>query len=576
MKVATWGSKICDDALRYSKNENVCRMVEISPFSLLTPHFEKMQEVCHEWNIYPNNEYLNKIFALDYSKQVLRYMMQKECDYIVINLDSMRLFLREFILSDGTIFRIREDLAINDSLPEIRKQIENDLNLKVIDERVVKPMLFENVQLEKEIEEVCKCIKIFFDVDKLVLLETHNVYQYIDKYNKIVPNVSIVNVVNRQNDFYDRCIHCFKKHINCKTIVCPNTLVGDARRNGVNMFNFGTIYYEYINKCLDSIENKEYSEEKKQEILFEYENKQRIEIEEIILRPIIDLTFHRRNGRKIVLIGESETYEYNLKKKYGIKVDLKVEYPEEQNINATKNILKSIEYKNDEYLCVVPYIKGNFPILELLWSYGYGLGKGYICNVHDPVIFRQFEGEYQDFYNNRIISNRLINLELKGIGNQIYFDRGNMECISSLIVFNQTRVTVENMIGTISSRIYDGATLEIKSNTRIEKDVHIRCTFFSETKIGQECVIEADTVVFNGDGHAIFDLHTGNNINYDLNRNLDSKRKIIIGDNVHLGNNCFVLSGTNIPTGSYVRDNSFVNKVFSKNCLLAGNPAKEI
>lgn len=579
MKVATWGSKVCDDALRYSKNQNVCRMVEISPFSLRTPHFDKMQNIYHEWSFYGDNDFLNKIFSLDYSKQVLKHITDSQCEYVVLSLDSMRLFLREFTLSDGTFFRLREEAGVVNHLPEIRTQIEKDLALKIVQEKVIRPMAYDDETLEYEIKAFCELLMQHFDTKKIILLKIHNVYQYIDKNNMITPALDMVHVVNKQNYFYDRCTDVFSKYIDCQTIECPSVLVGDTRRWNFNIFHYTLFYYEYINKCIDAVGRNEYREQRKQVILNEYICKQNLEIEELIYKPLIDLAYHRRQGRKLVLVGKSVVFEYNLRKKYGIIPNVYIEYDAETSEESIKQQLEAIKGKKNEYLCIVPKIYENVPILKLLWMYGYGFNSGYISNVHNAVMLKGFQGLYEDFYGNRIEAKRKINLELRGIGNKFYFGKGESPCDDVIILLSQTYVRVADDVQLekkgFSSTMYDGASLEIGEDTLVRDWVHIRGSFFTNTRIGARCEIGEAAVIFNGDGHAIFDLHTGKNVNYDLNNVPEYKREIIVEDDIYIGDNCFILSGSKIPSGSVIRDGSFINKVFSVSSILSGMPARE-
>ncbi|MCI8323418.1 MAG: hypothetical protein HFI54_07215 [Lachnospiraceae bacterium] len=83
-----------------------------------------------------------------------------------------------------------------------------------------------------------------------------------------------------------------------------------------------------------------------------------------------------------------------------------------------------------------------------------------------------------------------------------------------------------------------------------------------------------DVFLRSNDGHSIFDIATGKNIN--STQEIGKKRKIEIGNHVWVGMRAAILYHTKIGDGSIVGALSLVKNVFPNNCILAGTPAKMI
>ena len=89
----------------------------------------------------------------------------------------------------------------------------------------------------------------------------------------------------------------------------------------------------------------------------------------------------------------------------------------------------------------------------------------------------------------------------------------------------------------------------------------------SEVEIGEDCMFGFDTIIYNTDGHSIF--QNGNLIN--------KADKLVIGDHVWCGWGSTILKNSYIPSGCIVGKSAVVAKKFEKeNVVIAGNPAKII
>jgi len=114
----------------------------------------------------------------------------------------------------------------------------------------------------------------------------------------------------------------------------------------------------------------------------------------------------------------------------------------------------------------------------------------------------------------------------------------------------------------------ENATIIIGENTRI----HGSCIHaYEDIFIGKNCLIAANTQIFDAGGHGLsFPL-----VEERINTKGDSK-PIRIEDNVWIGANCIILPGVNIGKGSIVGAGSVVTKDIPAYVLSGGNPARVI
>lgn len=97
---------------------------------------------------------------------------------------------------------------------------------------------------------------------------------------------------------------------------------------------------------------------------------------------------------------------------------------------------------------------------------------------------------------------------------------------------------------------------------------------YTEIRFGEDCMLSRRVSIQSNDGHDIFDVRTGQNIN--ATADLSKSKKIIIGNHVWIGQDVSVLYNTEIGDGSIVGAKSLVKNKFPNNCLIGGNPAKLI
>jgi acetyltransferase-like isoleucine patch superfamily enzyme len=112
------------------------------------------------------------------------------------------------------------------------------------------------------------------------------------------------------------------------------------------------------------------------------------------------------------------------------------------------------------------------------------------------------------------------------------------------------------------------AIIIIGDNTRINGAcIHA----YNRIEIGKNCLIAANTQIFDGSGHDLSMDNPENRIN-----TIGNSKPIKIGDNVWIGINCIIMPGVKIGNDSIVAAGSIVVKDVPARCIVGGNPAKII
>lgn len=114
----------------------------------------------------------------------------------------------------------------------------------------------------------------------------------------------------------------------------------------------------------------------------------------------------------------------------------------------------------------------------------------------------------------------------------------------------------------------EGSSVYIGKNSRI----HGTCIHANrKIHIGDNCLIAANTQIFDSDGHDLSSENVANRINTK-----GYADPITIESNVWIGINCILLKGITIGEGSIIGAGSVVTKDIPAYVVAGGNPAKVI
>lgn len=189
------------------------------------------------------------------------------------------------------------------------------------------------------------------------------------------------------------------------------------------------------------------------------------------------------------------------------------------------------------------------------------------------VKFNLVKTKFKNIPNKLTINGKLRKNKIKisGDNNLIEIGAGSLlrECSFYLKGNNNKIIIGKNCVLHGVNIIMDNENSEIVigESTSIAKSLIVSLEPY-KIIIGKDCMISYDVEIRNTDSHMIYDLNS--------NIRLNTGKEVIIKDNVWIGTKCLILKGSNIDNNSIVAAGSIVNKEFSNNCIIAGNPAKVI
>lgn len=133
-----------------------------------------------------------------------------------------------------------------------------------------------------------------------------------------------------------------------------------------------------------------------------------------------------------------------------------------------------------------------------------------------------------------------------------------------------------------NTRFADGSFISVYPYARIffgkgfsmEQGNTVLCLPHNLISFGNDTMMSRNVFVQSNDGHPIFDVNTGENLN--CTEEICKKRKIIIGDHVWIGQSAILLYNTEVGNGSIIGAGSLVKGRFPNNCSIAGVPARII
>lgn len=118
----------------------------------------------------------------------------------------------------------------------------------------------------------------------------------------------------------------------------------------------------------------------------------------------------------------------------------------------------------------------------------------------------------------------------------------------------------------------DNALFDIGKEFSINESYRIILGADTSIIIGDDCMFSYDISMRSNDGHAIFDVTTGENMNSSYS--IRKERKIIVGNHVWVGEGTEILYNTQIGDGSIIGAKSLVKGKILNNCIAAGIPAR--
>ena len=139
---------------------------------------------------------------------------------------------------------------------------------------------------------------------------------------------------------------------------------------------------------------------------------------------------------------------------------------------------------------------------------------------------------------------------------------------SSFLCGDKCRFETNGLIYMITSNITIG------NEFTVESGYTFHALKYSAIQIGNDCMFSYNVILRTNDGHSIFNIETGQNIN--STEEICRKRIITIGNHVWLSTNAIILYNTKIADGSIIGAASLVKGNIPNNCIAAGIPVRII
>lgn len=153
-------------------------------------------------------------------------------------------------------------------------------------------------------------------------------------------------------------------------------------------------------------------------------------------------------------------------------------------------------------------------------------------------------------------------------GNSVYFDETIPDSMKIFFRGHGNKLVVGHGL----SIRYLEITLGMDGECSIGDRTEIVSGYFfvsgAGLRIGKDCLLSSDILIFNHDGHHIFDVTTHKRINY--------AKDVEIEDDVWIGYRAVILPGAKIGKGSVVGANAVTSNEFGAHQIIAGCPAKTL
>ena len=337
----------------------------------------------------------------------------------------------------------------------------------------------------------------------------------------------------------------------------------------------------------------------------------RVPREEHELYFIARFTAEHARGRQIVTWIRSDRFERILKKYFGLTVAFGVSQRREALVKGRIEDFNILRGKQNQYYLVSLHRSYDDASYKQLQQFGYRPEEDFIFRQFKPIVLEHLDlskANYYDHFGNSIegfvsIVGKVV---IRGFNNHIMFGKNVNTgryldidiCSNSYIdIGDNTNFLAPTKIEFFGDR--DAFRhLIIKNNCTFSKGASFKfwhkgsilinefCTFASFVEmrsnmgkriiIGRDCMFSYDIELQAGDGHHIFDVVTSKTINHNLLESFDHNDQIVIGEHVWIGKEAFILSGTNIGTGSIIGAKSVVKGIFPNNCTVVGNSARKV
>lgn len=172
-----------------------------------------------------------------------------------------------------------------------------------------------------------------------------------------------------------------------------------------------------------------------------------------------------------------------------------------------------------------------------------------LCNKLNKILYAKYMKSKLQFSSSSAKKNCIIETGVKIYNSNIIIG-DNVKLYHNVIIFGNGPVIIE-----------DGSRIGYNTIIYANKNGGVR--------IGKNCAIAAFTYIIDTN-------HSTGIIFNSIPKDGDVSEEVVIGDNVWISAQCVIAKGSKLGNNVVVGANSFVNKEFSDNSIIAGSPARLI
>ena len=572
MKIATLGSRIIDDAVVSSKagnhNDNIKRIVGISLFSINSDSLFNKNE---RWNIKEKNSYCKNILTMDLNKSIMQILAKTRYERLFIDFADSAGDIWQCTLTDGRIFRCTYNDIFRNNITYIKESIIAKSKCSIKNEVIIKPLEWNDAELTAEVTRLASEL-LALDVSRTVLFNPYIPFRY--KVDNSINNSPFPQKVSDINAFSERCFKKLCDIMHCQMINRTDFVLGGSRYNDVGGLSYTQEYYDYLNRCVDSAQTAELENT--------YIHQLQSSVEMCLLNNNSNKIKTLNGSRKLILICESEeVYDY-CKEELCIPCTSYIKYSDAvTKKQCLCHKLSKLHGKYDEYFIVIAHLTRDSAILKLLWEIGFTQPFGCYVPSADEFCLNNFKGSFSDIYHNMAtIKSEHVQAHFSAHASEITIHE-NCNFNQRLLAFvrNSSVLTFGKDIRAdkLSTSCFDCSEISIgDSSTFADNCFIVTGTPFTNIDIGRDCMFSSKITCLGGDGHAIFDIDSGDRINLNPDNVRSGKLSINIGSHVWVGYQAFIMSGADIGSGTVIGARTLVSKPIPNNVIAAGKPAAVI
>lgn len=570
MKFVTFGTKVLDDVLVGTEHENALSITGISPFVLRSTDFfqsaniDLFDDVCSSSHIF-------KMLSFQLSNELKKKLKCLKYDYFCIDFLNAWQPIIEFSFEDNAKMRITRNQCIKKYEDSIILKLEK-IHGKLIEKKIIDPLRWTDNQLEREIFEYSNWLNSISGCtsEKILILETFLPYQKIEKQNIVF--FDDIKEFGLKNTFIEKCINFIRKQNN-RFIIIPKVdiFLGNEKSSNEDPSKYIQEYSTYIMGYIQD----NFNEEKSDYLRLTYMYKMQIRVDSIIFHNIIKQYEQKGCNRSVILFGSETVLEQHPDFIKHVHAVIPYYYQNPWD----ENIIDTIRNKSESYVVILTHLFPNDEILKTLYKLGYSYPQDIITPRHDNINLSQFIGKYSDVYHNHVIAKREVTLNLQGNASVINVGTGQLKPFRIIAtIFEQSTFIMEDNVRAdqLSIGLNPGAKLFIGNKSTFPEGCKIRNPMFCNVIIGEDCMFASKVYIQAGDAHSIYEIETGECINYTVKMIDTEKMTIRLGGHVWVGYEAVLLPGTDIGSGSIVGARSVVRGRHPNNSIIVGVPARTV